>query len=207
MILVPTSRKLDTRRRGSPASHLGIYAPSGRGVTLSTDVAQTIVFPHLGNMLAILDDIATEQENSGADLAMEIAEKILASETFEDLFRAQEAGTTSGKEFVNRPFLFKPSEVTWKRSREGYINQGGFPFFFFARVLDLETGEEVIINCGGKTVVAMVYKMCHTPSFWEGEHANGRAFTLRANQASESDNEFLTIHPAIIPGQRTGGKK
>lgn len=160
--------------------------------------------PNVGILLRDLDTEAIAVEESGIDVSLQIMEQILSAETEEDLWRAQNASTISGQEFVDRPFLMKSSQIDWKRSRENYIAQGGFPFYFLARVLDLGTNEEVVVNCGGKTVVAMVRKLQKLGAF--DQYENGRPLMLKSNGGTESGNEYLTIHPAIV-APATNGKK
>ena len=166
---------------------------------MTTDVTPVVPqFPHLAGMMDDLNSRAIVREESGASVVVQIMEGILSADTFEDLFRAQEAGTVAGKNYINRPFILRPENVEWRRSRDVFIEQGGFPFFFFARVTDLETGDDIVVNCGGQTVVAMMYKLTSTARYWEGHEETGRAFTLRSNAAQESDFEYLTIHPYQI---------
>jgi hypothetical protein len=96
---------------------------------------------------------------NGGDDALYIMDNILAAETEEELFARQEAGATAGRDFVNRPFRLLPENVTWKKSNDGFIKQGGFPFWALLRVLDMETDEYVVIDCGGKSVVAVLDKL------------------------------------------------
>lgn len=162
---------------------------------MSTDVAEPVPhFPHLAGMVRDLNGRAIAREETGESIATQIMEQILAADTFEDLFRAQEAGTVAGKNYTDRPFILRPENVEWRRSRDVFIEAGGFPFFFFARVQDVETGDEIVINCGGQTVVAMMYKLTTSPQYWT-DAPDGRMFSLRSNSAAESDFEYLTIHP------------
>lgn len=174
---------------------------------MSTAVAETVPqFPHLANMVRDLNSRAVAREETGESVVTQIMEQILAADTLEDLFRAQEAGTVAGKSYTDRPFLLLPENVEWRRSRDVFIEAGGFPFFFFARVRDLETGDDVVINCGGQTVVAMMYKLTTSPQYW-ADAPDGRVFSLRSNSAAESDFEYLTIHPVRTVAAPATGKR
>lgn len=169
----------------------------------------------IAEMFADLDTRATAMEEASDNAALQIVETILSAETEEDLFRAQAAGTISGKDYTLRPFRMSPNRIDWRRSREAYIDNGGFPFFFFANVIDMETGNSVVINCGGKTIVAMVWKLCQLGAFDRFEERGGRPLMFQGN-AALSGYEYLTIVPVADPlesvaangdGNSDGGRK
>lgn len=162
-----------------------------------TAVAVPRPLANVAQMITVLEIEASVNADSGVDASLQIMENILAAETEEDLFQAQEAGTTSGKDFVNKVFRMTSEGIEWRRSRQTYIDQGGFPFFFLARILDVETNQELVINCGGKTVVSMVHKLQKLGGFDRFQAEGGRPLMLRAN-AAESGNDFLTIHPVNL---------
>lgn len=88
-----------------------------------------------------------------------IMEAILAAESEDELFEKQEAGTVSSKDYLNKPFRLLPENITWKKSGQSYIDQGGFPFYVLLRVTEMATGDDIVIDCGSFSVISVLDKL------------------------------------------------
>lgn len=124
-----------------------------------TDVALPAQFTEMASMIARLQ-LETQLPDDGfrVDIAS-IMENILRADTEEEIFARQDAGSVASKDFTNRPFFLKSSDVTWKMTAAGFREQGAFPFFALLKVRDADTGQDVVVNAGGATVVAVLDKL------------------------------------------------
>lgn len=112
------------------------------------------------NVLGMVRELALEAtlDDSDNPATFEIMESILSAGTLEELFTAANAGTTSGKDFTDRPFYWD-GNGQYKISSIGLKKPGGFPFYWLGKVTDLQTGERIVLNCGGNTFVPVLWKM------------------------------------------------
>lgn len=94
------------------------------------------------------------QDDGGITAQIEIMNLIQSASTLEDIFAAANAGTLSGQDYTNRPFLLHSDNYEWKRSASGFISEGGFPYYALMRVRDLTDQAERVISCGGYGFVA-----------------------------------------------------
>lgn len=94
------------------------------------------------------------QDDGGMTAQIEIMNLIQEAETLDEIFAAANAGTLSGQDFTNRPFLLHSDQYEWKRSSAGFISEGGFPYYALMRVRDLSDQKEKVISCGGYGFVA-----------------------------------------------------
>jgi len=112
--------------------------------------------PGLAAMIRGLAVEASFAETNGdaETFVLNIMEGILSAESEDEIFEAQEAGGTSGKDFANRPFTVNDSGIVWRISN--IENDKGFPFYAMMTVTEIATGEEVTLTCGGKTFVCVL---------------------------------------------------
>lgn len=121
-----------------------------------TDVVATDTedfLPHIRSLIGKLELEATVDSKSST---YSIMERILAAETEEEIFDAQEAGSIGSKDHTLQPFRLQASGIEWKKSGQVYIDQGGFPYYALLHVTDIATGEELVINAGGPSVVSVL---------------------------------------------------
>lgn len=88
-----------------------------------------------------------------------IMENILRAESEEEVFARQEAGGVASKDYVNRPFTLQVEGIQWKPTGAAFRADGAFPFYAMLNVVDSETGNEMLINAGGATVVAVLDRL------------------------------------------------
>ena len=125
-----------------------------------TEVQVRAALPNTASMLSRWRNEASLQDSNGVDAAMQIFEGILGAETEEELFAAQDAGTIASKDFTDRPFRLRgPEDISIMHSRTALTEAGGFPFFLLLRVCDVETGQDLVINTGAQSVLAVIDRL------------------------------------------------
>lgn len=124
----------------------------------SAEVATVVALPEIRLLMSRLDFSASD-ESDNKNTALAIMETMLGAETEEELFERQEAGLLSSKDYTLRPFRLLPEGISWKKSAQGFIDQGGFPFYVILRVTDMETGNEVAVDSGAPSVISVIDKL------------------------------------------------
>lgn len=152
-------------------------------------------YPKLRQMLDILR-LESAQSNRGSEFVMEIMERILAAESFEQIFAEQESGMVSGKDFAGRPFLLHGDNIEVMPSRFESL-----PFYFLLKVTALDTGEEVVLNCGGMTFVATLHGLRQNGYFENPEYPDGRTLVLSATPSPQG--AYLSLRPYVV---KTSGR-
>lgn len=158
-------------------------------------------------VVAAFTSIAAEVATSppSDDFVLGIMEDILSAETFEEIFAAQEkGGMTSGKDFANRPFFLQGSDIQWQKSRHKAV-----PFYALMKVTDFASGEEIMLNCGGKTFVCVLRGLQMAGYFTEekGCPPEGRSLYLRATETGEGAYLSLMPHMGAAKAAAATGKK
>ena len=172
---------------------------------MSTDVAVPDTHPALRNMVRVLMADASIAETSGEGtgaFVMDVMEKILQageSGDFDAIFAAQESGMVSGKDFAGQPFLVQEANIDIRPSSQSNIDNGGFTHYAIMKVWDLSVGQEVTLNCGGKTFMATLYALRMGGYFTadKGCPPEGRAFQILA--IPSGDNAYLKLVPFRMP--------
>jgi len=157
-------------------------------------------YPLVRNFLRRLDlEATTEAQEGGDETVLQIINSILAAETEEELFKAQEAGVLSAKDFVNQPFRLKSENVSWRRSN---IESSALPFFAIMKILDLEDGEEKMLACGGATFMVVLDKLISFGSLDRPEDSDqGRSLQITAKRTSRG-YDVLLLKPFNMNGAR-----
>lgn len=124
-----------------------------------TDVTPTAnLTPAIRNLFEKLEIESTMLDDSPVS-AYSIAEKILSADTEEAIFEAANAGTTAGKNYVNRPFRLHENNISVRESNRDDLDGGlidprtGKQFYVLLSVTDLETGNDDVLNCGSPSIV------------------------------------------------------
>lgn len=151
--------------------------------------------PALRDMVRVM---ALEAEVSGADksddFVMDVMENILQADSVEDIFAAQESGMISGKDFTARPFYLSTDGISIVRSN---IEGGGLPFYALLRVTEIATGEEVALNCGGKTFMAVLHALMKKDYFdVTDENPLGRSVVIIGTPSPAG--AYLSLKPFVI---------
>lgn len=115
--------------------------------------------PAVRNMLEKLRLEATmTDENDVFATSDSIAEAILNAATEDEIFAAADAGTLATQDFVGKPFLLKPDNITVRvstfRNEDGSIN--GLGFYLLLRVFSLEDDRELVLNTGAQSLIATI---------------------------------------------------
>ena len=185
-IFVMINSRLSGMLNVRPIGRFG-YIPDIGGTIVSEPIdagtvavsATANALPQIRLLLSRLNFSAAEQgDNRNTSLA--IMDSILAAETEEELFERQEAGLISSKDYTLRPFRLLPEAITWKPSAQGFIDQGGFPFYAILRVTDMETGDTVAVDSSAPSVISVLDKMLQ----WDDE---GRPLAQRAFERFRAD--------------------
>ncbi len=167
---------------------------------MSTDVMPADAYPHLAGMIAELSAAAEIAEStaglSTADFVASIMENILAAESFDDIFAAQQSGGVSGKNFVNRPFVILSAEdIIWRKST---VADARFPLYAQMTVYPLDAPETPIqVSCGGETFVAVMYALLQRDYFNAEKNPEGRSFQLTSTDST--NGAYLSLLPFKMP--------
>lgn len=163
----------------------------------TTDVAEN-ERPNLSLMIRNLAAQATFAETTGTDdFVMDIMEKILSAETEDEIFAAQEAGVISGKDFAGRPFRLLEEDIQWRKSTIQTPDVENLPIYALMKVTALDTGEEEMLGCGGKTFVATLFALIARDAFDTKKYPDGRTFVLRATATPSGSR--LSLLPYKVP--------
>lgn len=138
-----------------------------------------------------------------ADFVLGIMEDILSADTFEDIFAAQEkGGMVAGKDFANRPFYLTGDGIQYQKSKYKAV-----PFYAMLRVTEYASGEEIILNCGGKTFLAVLVALQERGYFTAEKDCppEGRAMYLRATESGEG--AYLSLMPHMGIAKATAAAK
>jgi hypothetical protein len=158
---------------------------------LSSDVVETKEFravAQLMNRLSVETDLDPVEANKADILA--IMENILAAETPEELWARQEAGGTSSKDYTNQPFTLKSEDVVWKKST--IVGPTTFPYYAMCKVIDVATGNEVMLNGGGFSFVSVISKL------QDFEMLDGVNTFQLVEKATSSGNTVILVKPVAI---------
>lgn len=159
----------------------------------ATTVAELVnIYP---GMKAMCDDLAritedTDSTQAGQDAAS-IMESILSAETEEGVFAAQEGGSLSTQDYVNKPFRLLPENVQFRKST---IEGQGLPFYALMRVTDEETGDELVVNGGGNSFVSVLWKLIQLGAL-EGYGKSGGRMFMVAEKGTQSGFTVLLLKP------------
>lgn len=158
--------------------------------------------PALGSKtLAMLNRLSLEitMDDSASTVSYDIMEGILAAGADGDLeaiFAAANAGTTAGKDFTDRPHYLRAEDLQWKMSQVGLKTPGGLPVYALARVTDLQTGERIVLNCGGHTYVGTMYALLSAGMF-EQFGSEGMPMVIRGKQIDEVKQVLIPQYYAL----------
>lgn len=149
--------------------------------------------------LAMLAEVMLEvsMDDSGSVAAFDIMEQVLAGGDMDAIFAAANAGTTSGKDYVDKPHYLRKEDIQWKLSTVG-METGGFPFYILAKVTDMESGERIVINCGGLTYCGAMYALGKIGAF-EKFGAEGMPMVIKAKNV-DAVKTVLIPQKYVIPG-------
>ena len=145
-----------------------------------------------------------ETNGANADFVFDLMEKILAAETAEEIFAAQDSGMLSGKDFAGRPFYLTADNISILKST---ITEGdGLPFYSVLKVVEIATGEEFVVNCGGKTFMTVLHGLRRINYFnVTDEQPNGASVVILATPSPKG--AYLSLKPyKMAPVQRAGKK-
>jgi hypothetical protein len=148
----------------------------------------------------MMQKLAMEASVDSADLAddfvMQLLEGILNAESVEEIFESQSNGMVSGKDFAGRPFYLSSENIQVKRT--AFTDGAGLPFYFILKVITIDTGEEIILSCGGKTFMAALEALRNLDYFdVTEEYPLGRSIVLQSHNAPAG--AYLTIAPYRVP--------
>lgn len=133
----------------------------------------------------------------------EIMAGIQRATTLDEIFAAANAGTISGEDFTNRPFLLKSDGFEWKRSARQFLQDGGFPFFALLRVTEIMTGQEKVIACGGYSFVATLDAISSKGYLEQCDAQGGMPLQIQAKTMKGSGYDVLLLGPAPVGQYQT----
>lgn len=169
------------------------------------EIPASVALPQIAAMIRDLDSRA--QQASGSDAAMSIMESILGATDEEDVFRNAEAGTIASKDFLEIPFRLKYDGIAWHRSADRYIEAGQFPIYAMLTVTRVDTDERVVINAGGLSVTAVLFRLSQFEADASREEDakpfspyaadGGRPFQF-VGRATQSGNTVVILKPVAL---------
>lgn len=141
-------------------------------------------------------EAALDASDISTDFVMELMEQILNSNSAEEIFASQESGMKSGKDFCGRPFYLASQNIQVRRTT--FTEAKGVPYYFVMKVVEVATGEEVVLNCGGQTFLAVMQGLRNIDYFdVTEEFPYGRAISLISNASPAG--AYLTVAPYRVP--------
>lgn len=182
-------------------------------MTDTTPATETAVVPtqHLAEVRLLLTKLKNEVEfaadQPGTTAAWQIMESMLAAENEEELFDRQEAGAIASKDFTLRPFRLQEGDIQWKKSSQGFVEQGAFPFYALLHVTDMESGDHVVIDSGSPSVIGVLSKLIDLKGFERFEADGGRPFQFVAKPVSSGYSVILLKPVATATAPAASGKK
>lgn len=134
-----------------------------------------------------------------ADVARQIADRILSAETVDDVFAFAEAGTKSGEDIIGRPILI--TELEWMRS--GFTD--GFGFYALITVIDGKGNTEQV-SIGAGNACAQLFRLSRMDDKVTGKPALFvTPMTLfKRERATASGYYPLWFRPVSDPKDRMG---
>lgn len=174
---------------------------SGQELALSPVAAENIK-----NWLDVMRNEAevSAQENS-LNNTFQIISRVFEAEDFDQVFAGQDAGTIASKDFLNVPFLLGEDGIRYQKSNL----DAGMPYFAFLSVTRLDTGNDVVLNTGSPSVLAVLHKLGQLGYFEKRGDATGRAGFMFVGKPA-ANGTVVTIRPVTISVKEesaTGGRK
>jgi hypothetical protein len=90
----------------------------------------------------------------GKEASEAIAAKILSAATEDEIFANQ---TTEVRDILGRAFVI--NSLDWQISDKYKDQEGAFPVYAVLHVKMLDSGEETVVTCGARNVMAQAYKL------------------------------------------------
>lgn len=182
---------------------------SGEGQNAEVEVwverNHDLLTPEMRQFARAISLEASFDDSASNPAVLQIMQNILTAEGEDEIFAAANAGTTAGKEYVDKPFLLKQDDIHWKKSGAMFAEQGGFPFYALMNVTDLETGEYPrVINCGGYTFLTTMWKLAQGRILGQYEDKGGMPLIIRGKPASQG---VVLIPQKFIMPKTPNGKK
>lgn len=170
---------------------------------MTTDLVVSENHGALREMVRDLRALSASDDQGSSSFVMDLMDRILSADTVDAVFDAQDNGMVSGQDFTSRPFIVRRSEdIQWRLSTK----DNGFPFYAIFRAVEVATGEEVVLNCGGQTFVAVLYAL-QQRGYFENQPESGNALVIISNATSgPNGNEYLTLRPFKRPESARGKK-
>lgn len=169
-----------------------------------------VALPQIAAMIRRLESAALTADDRATQLR--IMENILSAEDEESLFRAQEAGTVSSKNFLEIPFRLRAAGIEWRQSAPQYVEQGQFPVYALLTVETLEHGDTVVVNAGGLSTCAVLAKMTEWDEdtsrpvekrpFAAYEEDGGRPMQFVA-RTTTSGYDVILLKPVVVAPAKT----
>jgi hypothetical protein len=169
--------------------------------TATTEVAAVRKFPALARMGRVLHEIIQDTEDNRQatdEFVFQIMEEMLTADSLEELFAASEAGTVSGKDFIDRPFRLKTENIQWAEAKPEFVAAGGMKFFVRLNVLEIATGEAVTITTGAKSVLIAVFRMWEQKWLDQYDTDGGYPMVLRAF-GTAAGTDAVRLQPYKVP--------
>lgn len=173
-----------------------------------SEVAIREDYTHVHQMLSRLSIEASLESNeqSAREIQLSIMEQILSAETEEDVYAAQEAGTTGTKDFVGIPFRVREADIAWRRSG---VEGGGFPYYAVLNATRLDTGEAITLSGGGITFVAALDRLLSLDTFRAHEEDGGKPLIITSKTTGKGYEVLMLKSFNLAPAKskaKTDGK-
>lgn len=170
---------------------------------MSQDVEASVALPEIRLLLARLENEARFADNRSATAS--IMESILSADSEEALFERQDAGAVASKDFLNRPFRLRESDIQWKRSAANFVEEGAFPFYALLTVTEMATGDRVVLDTGASSVVAVLSKLQDLHGFERYEEEGGRPLQF-VGKTVASGRTIVMLMPVVLEAAKRAKK-
>lgn len=148
--------------------------------------------------------------DNGAEISMQIMDRILSAaegngtpeEIAAAIFEANSAGSVAGQDYVGKPFRLREDGISVRASGDEYTEQGAFPFFLLLNATDLESGKDIVLNCGGRNIVASLIAFRDAGVLAHYEKDGGMPLVFNEKAASVGKVLFLQPYDGKLLNRR-----
>lgn len=126
----------------------------------------------------------TETFDNGSEIMADVINRVLAAETLEDAFAAQDAGLQNGKDYVDVELTVNDFSVRTSDSK--YRKDGDLGVYVRVDAVRLDTGESVQFFTGAANIVVML---------WQARKLDKLPLDCMIKGKETANGELLTLKP------------
>lgn len=151
-------------------------------------------------VLAMVQKMALEADTFGGDAlsaTFDILNNILKATDEVEIFKAANAGTTSGQDYLETGFRLREDGISSRKSTKN--SEGGLPYYYQLSVTDFHTGEPLTVSCGGLSAVAVITTLRDNGILAKYEEEGG--MPLMFTEKAAGNGNVLLVQPYVPNGR------